>query len=108
MADLVDLVRTSAEKKAELESWEKGPSESDRPDYPYGLTLFLDFATLKKMGLNDRDFDAGQPISIRAEAMITADNIEIVNGEKRHSIQLQVQKMALDQDASSTAEKLYK
>lgn len=39
---MVDLARTAKEKKEELERWENGPSESDRPNYPYGLTLFLD------------------------------------------------------------------
>lgn len=107
MATMVDLARTAAEKKAELERWENGPKEADRPDYPYGLTLFLDYETLKKMGMADRDFDAGQPVKIQAEAMITEDRIEIVNGEKRHCISLQVQKMALDQDAADMAEKLY-
>jgi hypothetical protein len=107
MAELVDLVRTKAEKKAELDSWEKGPTETDRPDYPYGLTLFLDYNTLKKMGLTDRDFDAGQPVEIHAQAMITEDRIEIINGEKRHSISLQVQKMALDQEGGDTAAKFY-
>ncbi|NLS08035.1 hypothetical protein HGP14_33060 [Rhizobium sp. P32RR-XVIII] len=43
MAAMVDLARTKAEKKEELDRWEKGPSESDRPAYPYGLTLFLDY-----------------------------------------------------------------
>jgi hypothetical protein len=105
--DMVDLARTAKEKKEELERWEKGPSESDRPDYPYGLTLFLDYSTLKKMGLTDRDFDAGQPVTIHAQAMINEDRIEIVDGEKRHSISLQVQKMALDQPASDVAEKFY-
>lgn len=107
MAELVDLVRTKAEKKEELERWENGPGESDRPDYPYGLTLFLDYSTLKKMGLTDRDFDAGQPVEIHAQAMITEDRIEIINGEKRHSISLQVQKMALDQQTEDTATKFY-
>lgn len=61
---MVDLARTAAEKKDELDRWEKGPTESDRPDYPYGLTLFLDYTTLKKMGLTDRDFDNGQPVTL--------------------------------------------
>lgn len=105
MATMVDLARTAAEKKAELDRWNEGPKEADRPDYPYGLTLFLDYETLKKMGLTDRDFDAGQPVKIAAEAMITEDRIEIVNGEKRHCISLQVQKMALDQEAGEDAAK---
>jgi len=107
MATLTDLARTAAEKKEELERWNDGPKESDRPDYPYGLTLFLDYSTLKKMGLTDRDFDAGQPVTIHAEAMIAEDRIEIINGEKRHSISLQVQKMALQQDLKDAADKFY-
>ncbi|NLS07263.1 hypothetical protein HGP14_28645 [Rhizobium sp. P32RR-XVIII] len=107
MATMVDLARTAAEKKEELDRWEKGPTESDRPDYAYGLTLFLDYTTLKKMSLTDRDFDSGQPVTIMAHAMITEDRIEIVNGEKRHSISLQVQKMALEQETKDVADKFY-
>ena len=107
MATMVDLARTAAEKKEELKRWEEGPAESDRPDYPYGLTLFLDYSTLKKMGLTDRDFDSGQPVTIMAHAMITEDRIEIINREKRHSISLQVQKMALEQETKDVADKFY-
>lgn len=107
MTKLVDLARTKAEKKEESDRWEKGMTE-DRPDYPYGLTLSLDHATLKKMGMTDHDFDTGQPVTITAEAMITEDRIETINGEKRHSISLQVQKMGLDQGGDpKVAEKFY-
>jgi len=109
MTKLVDLARTKAEKKAESDRWNSIETASeDRPDYPYGLTLSLDYETVKKMGLSERDFDAGQPVTITAEAMITEDRIEIINGEKRHSISLQVQKMALGQETEEVADRFYK
>lgn len=107
MADLIDLARTKDEKEAEAKRWAEGPPEDERMDYPYGLTLFLDYNSLKKMGLNDREFDAGQPVLITAQAMITEDRIEIVNGDKRHSVSLQVQKMMLGQDVKDVADKFY-
>lgn len=109
MADLIDLARTKAEKKAESEKWEKAAAAGeDRPDYPYGLNLFLDYDTLKKLGMTDHDFDAGLPVRIQAEAMISEDRVEVINGEKRHSVSLQIQKMALGQGADQdVAEKFY-
>ena len=105
---LVDLARTKAEKKAETDRWNAmSTGAEDRPDYPYGLTLSLDYDTVKKMGLADHDFDAGQPVMITAEAMITEDRVEIINGEKRHSISLQVQKMAINQEGEDVATTLY-
>lgn len=107
MADLIDLARTKAEKKAEIDKWETTAAE-DRPDYPYGLNLFLDYETLKKLGMTDHDFDAGLPVTIHAEAMISEDRVEVINGEKRHSISLQVQKMAIGQGPDkNVAEKFY-
>lgn len=107
MADLVDLARTKAEKKAESDRWEKASAE-ERPDYPYGLNLFLDYDTLKKLGMTDHDFDAGLPVTIHAEAMISEDRVEVINGDKRHSVSLQIQKMAIGQGADqNVAEKFY-
>lgn len=105
--DLVDLARTPEEKRAEAKKWEEATAE-DRPDYPYGLTLYLDYDTMKKLGLEGASFDAGQPVTIHAVAMITEDRVEIINKEKRHCMSLQVQKMALSQEApSDTLKTLY-
>jgi len=92
---LVSVARTEADKKKEAEAWEK-PSTSAMDDYPYGLRLYLDNETIQKLGIGD--FDAGDPVMICAEGMITEDSINVANGVKRRSLSIQITKICLDQE----------
>ena len=57
--DLVDVRRTDADKQAEAKRWE-GTEGQD--DYPYGLSIHINDEVMAKLGLTEKDFDAGQPV----------------------------------------------
>ena len=97
MAELVDMKRTEADKKAEAERW-KGDSTAQMEDYPYGLSIHLDDAAIEKLGLTDADIDAGKPVSLAAECVITSESINTVGGTRRRSMTLQLQKIGLTQE----------
>lgn len=107
--ELVDLKRTAADKKAEAELYDSKPAVSTMDDYPYGLCLHLDAATLEKLGITETDFDAGNSVGIVAEAMITEDAARQVNGKVKRSISLQITKLSLSQAAEKVdlADTLY-
>ncbi len=98
--EMIDVKRTAADKEAEREKWESSPSSQD--DYPYGLTLFFDNDTLKKLGLLDTDFDAGQPVNVTIEGFISEDSVRQVNGEVSRSMTVQTRKIAVSQEKEST------
>jgi len=96
--DLVDVKRTKADKEAERKRWEGESAVAEMDDYPYGLTLHLDDQTMEKLGLSGTDFDTGEPVKLVAEAVITEDRINTINGKTRRSMSIQLRKMALTQD----------
>lgn len=103
MDKLVDMKRTAADKKAEQDRWAE-PYSGD--DYGYGLSITLDDAAVKKLGVGD--LDAGQKVTLCAECEITADRVETLNGKKTRSITLQLHKMALSQgEATDVVGALY-
>lgn len=103
MANLVDMKRTAADKKAEAEKWEK-PYSGD--DYGYGMSISLDNAALEKLGVGD--LDAGETVNLVAECAITADRVETINGKKERSLTIQIHKMALSQgEATDVVGTLY-
>ena len=106
MADLTDLKITAAEKKKQTEAWE---TDAVRDDYPYGLSIHINEDTMDKMGLTDKDFDTGQPVTITAEGFISEDRISIVNGKSRRCMSIQFRKMAVEQggDSESLATAMY-
>lgn len=94
--DLIDVKRTKADKKAESDRW-KGDAVEEMDDYPYGLTVNLDDDTMSKLGLTDKDFDTGEPVMLMAEAVITEDRINTINGKTRRSMAIQLRKIAISQ-----------
>lgn len=92
--DLVDVRRTPEDKKAEKDRWD---SPEGQDDYPYGLSIHINDETMAKLGLTDKDFDAGQPVMIHAEGFISEDSVRTVNGEKKRSMSIQFRKLAVEQ-----------
>lgn len=98
---LVNMARTEEDKRKEKEEWSE-PSTANMDDYPWGLSIHLDNAAVEKLGLTDKDFDAGQPVSLQAVCMITEDSVRTVNGVKKRSYTLQIQELGIEQAAAST------
>ncbi len=92
---LVDVKRTKADKKAEADRW-KEPEQGE--DYPYGLQLRLDNATIQKLGLGD--MDAEETVRIHAEAFVSEDSANMRNGKTDRAMTLQVTKLAVVQGES--------
>lgn len=92
--DLIDVKRTKADKDAEAKRWE---TSEERDDYPWGLSISINEETADKLGIADKDFDAGEPVKIMAEGYISEDRVTLVNGKARRSMSIQITKLALDQ-----------
>lgn len=107
--ELVDIKRTAADKKKEQEQWSDKPDIASMDDYPYGLRICLENATLEKMGLTEQDFDAGNSVGIVAEGMITEDRANSINGKVQRSISIQITKISVSQAAEKVdlADTLY-
>ncbi len=97
--DLIDVKRTKEDKKAESERWENPDA---RDDYPWGLSISVNEETMEKLGLTDKDFDAGQPVMIHAEGFISEDRVNVFNGKKQRSMSIQFKKMAVEQDGEKS------
>lgn len=102
--NLTDVKRTEAEKKSEQEKWET-PTNGD--DYPWGLTLNLDNATIEKLGLGD--MDANEEVRVYARAFISSDSIEKRNGGTERRVSLQITHLGVTQSDTdeATAKELY-
>ena len=90
---LVDLKRTSAERKAEREKYDK-PMSGD--DYDYGLRVRLDHHHLKKLGITDLP-KAGAKMHIHARAHVRSvgSNSSEGRGDDRH-IEMELRHMAVE------------
>lgn len=106
--DLIDLKRTAEDKAKEREAWDK-PTTDTMEDYPYGLTIHLDAEQIEKLGLTSSDLDAGQPVMVMAQGMISEDSVRTYNGVTKRSMTIQLQKMTVSQEATSLSmqERLY-
>ncbi len=107
MEKLVAMARTAAEKKAEKDRW-TGTEVSDAPDYPYGLTITLNDAELKKLGIKELP-EVGDEFHIYAVCEVT--RVSAFAGKDQpdnRSIELQITDMgAMHEDEGSPASKLY-
>lgn len=93
---LVDIKRTKADRKAEQERYSDPEVATD--DYPWGLTIRLDDATIKKIGLGD--VDADQAVRVYAEAFVSEDTVNKRNGKSVRNVTLQITKLAVAQSES--------
>lgn len=94
---LVDIKRTKADRKAEQERYSTA-DELGGDDYPWGLNLRLDDATIKKIGLGD--VDADQAVRVYAEAFVSEDTVNKRNGKSVRNVTLQITKLAVAQSES--------
>lgn len=95
--ELKDVKLTAADKKKQAEKWASPASDDGIDDYPYGLQVHLNADIMEKLGLTEKDFDAGQPVMVVAEGFISEDSVRTVNGNTMRSMSIQFRKMAVDQ-----------
>lgn len=94
MEKMTDMKMSKAEKKG---MGYASPVESSGPDYPWGLTINLDTAALKKLGMKDLP-EAGDECMIHAVGKVTRVS-QIANDKKEdRSLEIQVTKMSVMHD----------
>lgn len=104
---MVDLKRTAADKKAEQERYESAPIGGSGDDYPYGLRICLDAATLKKLGLKPLKVGARVTLSGFADVVSCGMSESAEYGESC-SMDLQITDLDLSpMDPKSAASAFY-
>lgn len=102
---LVDLKRTEADKKAEAAKWGgDATSVAHMEDYPYGLSLRLDDAAMKKLGLDGTSFNAEDRVMVLAAAMVQSEESNSVGGKVQRTMTLQIQKLCIEPGDGSSSE----
>ena len=94
------MARTKSEKKAERDRWKD--TADTQEDYPYGLSISLDHAAIEKLGV--ADCEADDKVDIVAVAMVSRAQTNTINGKKRRSMTLQIQKMQVDKGKTNSAD----
>lgn len=95
---MVNLALTAEEAKDSSAPVAAKPG--DGPKYPYGLCLYLDNATLKKLGV-DKLPEVGSVLQIAAKAMVVSVGMnQQHDGDKESRCELQVTDMALSAPVS--------
>jgi hypothetical protein len=85
-----DMKRTKAERKADTEL-NKAPVD----DYPYGLRVHLDNATMEKLGIKSLP-KVGSKLHLHAHAhVVSAEERSHEGGKKHRSVSLELRKMEL-------------
>lgn len=100
------LVRTEADKKAEQARYETMPGDLGGEDYPYGTRVRLDHDTLAKMGINDASQlpKSGAELNVKGKAKVVSTSSEDRDGEARHSMELQLTHMGMEDGAEEAAQ----
>lgn len=100
---MIDMKVSEADKK---ESAQEMESELNAPNYPYGLRIYIDDDSYKKLGL--KDCQVGEKLSLSAICEVMSVSAENVKGdEKEISISLQLKEMELVQNNKSDADVIY-
>jgi hypothetical protein len=79
------------------------PCAGDQPDYPYGLRISLTERELEKLGLKP-DCDIGDIIDLRAFAEVTSVSTERRDGKDTARVELQIQRLALENEAGESTD----
>lgn len=91
----VSLAKTNREKEEEVRPFDERPVE-DVPDFPYGLTLYLDWPSLQKLGLGRGDFSAGDVFNIAGTARVVGVNAEVINTAVERKMTLQIETLGVE------------
>ena len=87
---MIDMKLSEMEKKEGEVS-----SVIEKPSYPYGLRLYLDPESVKKLQLKDPQ--VGQKMMLEAVVEIVSVNAEVIKGDQKAvSVGLQINEMSVD------------
>ena len=94
--------------KAEAKTYLGGPTEpGDAPAYPYGLTLYLDDDTLKKLGIAETPA-VGTEMLLQARVVVTSCGMnQEQDGDKKSRCDLQITDMELHDGKPKGAAAMY-
>jgi hypothetical protein len=103
-----NLAMTKEEAKSE---YGVEPDDDSLPKYPYGLTLYLDDDTLKKLGITDLP-KVGTSMPATVTVMVTGTSQRATQSSKdgeqmRTCVDLQITDMDIAMPAKSAADVLY-
>lgn len=106
---LTSLKTTAAERKEREARFNKPIGPGSREEYPYGLRLSLDKATLKKLGMKATAFDVEQCVEIKAYAFVKSiRSSQGTEFDSDTSVEIQITDLAIepeDDDVSSALER---
>lgn len=102
---MVDMARTTEEKIVLVE--QSMPLPAAAADYPYGLCLSLTEDELEKLDLDD-DVEAGDTLHFMALATVKSVSKNDYNGEKSCRIELQITRMAVENEDDEADPKIAK
>jgi hypothetical protein len=108
---MTSLALTADEAKKEYGDCCVSPDADSLPKYPYGLTLYLDDDTLKKLGITDLP-KVGTSIPATITVMVTGTSQRATQSSKegetmRTCVDLQITDMEMTMPAKSAADVLY-
>lgn len=106
---MVDLAYTATEQAENKDKYCCAPDGSG-PKYPWGLSLSLESATLKKLGMSVADFEVGATVPIAVMAKVTSISMnESAEGGKTECVGLICANMDFAEELSEgeKADKLY-
>lgn len=92
---MVNLALTDEDARKNAPTAVAGEKIGDGPKYPYGLCLYLDDTTLKKLGI-DKLPEVGTVLNVAAKAMVVSIGMnQQHDGDKETRCELQITDMAL-------------
>lgn len=103
---LVDLKLSKADKKASEPTAIVG-GKYEGPDYPYGLTLRLDNASLDKLGIDELP-KVGAAMKVMAMAVVTSVSSHESRNREDRTVELQVQQLAMEDEDDDSLESIVK
>lgn len=95
MAKPVDMARTAAEKKAEADRFKEPMDAKDQRDYPWGLEIRLDHASLEKLGLAELP-KPGSEMHVTGVVKVTSVRESADEKSTDRSVELQITHLALE------------
>lgn len=95
MANLTDMARTPAEKKKMADRLDAKVSPDDQPGYPYGLSLYLNDDSLRKLGIDELP-TPGDELHVEGVVKVTGVRSSADEKDEDRSVELQVTHLSVE------------